>query len=387
MLLSKKKCKKLYSNALSVNNFKVYRFPTITDQAQETLDPPLKSFVASNSSARWKKDSFGYGGRGRAAEDTGRAKTAMPEDTEIPNPRKMKRYLDEYIISQDEMKIGLSVAIYNHYQRIAINSSFQELGEEDALSESVRVEKSNVLLLGPTGCGKTLTAKTVAQMLNVPFSMNDATSFTQAGYVGDDVEACISRLLQVCEYEVEKAERGIVFIDEIDKIARKSDGSNPNQRDVSGEGVQQGLLRMLEGTTVHVNIKPGTIIGKRMAQPGEILRVDTSNILFICSGAFIGLEKIVADRLNRKGSIGFESFVTNDGPSSMHLLQHADVDDVVKFGFIPELVARLPIFAVAHPLDKEELRDILVKPRNALLKQYQCLFKHSKAWRGLDNVL
>ena len=353
--------------------YKTYKFPAKFNihALAETLPPSTNlpipnpvgsSFSPSTSTSKWKKTSRSGG------------LYSSQENTFNMNPRKIKKYLDEYVIGQEELKVTLSVALYNHYQRIEINKS----------QDVIRLDKSNILLFGPSGSGKTLTAKTIANLLNVPFTMNDATSFTQAGYVGDDVESCISRLLISCDYNVEQAERGIVFIDEIDKIARKSDQSNSNQRDVSGEGVQQGLLRMLEGTTIHVSVKPGTIVGSRLAQPGESFSVDTSNILFICSGAFIGLEKIISRRLNKTGGIGFGSAL-NGGleneqsqEQTLRNLDFVEPEDVIQYGFIPEFIGRMPVFVSSKPLSKDQLAEILIKPRNALAKQYKSLFKKSR---------
>ncbi|KAI8905919.1 ATP-dependent protease ATP-binding subunit ClpX [Gorgonomyces haynaldii] len=260
----------------------------------------------------------------------------------------------------------MSVAIYNHYKRLEYNQ------REDA--QELVVEKSNILLFGPTGSGKTLIVKTIAQMLDVPFSINDASPFTQTGYVGDDVDMCIHRLLQNADYDVQRAERGIVFIDEVDKLARRSDLTNPNQRDVSGEGVQQGLLRMLEGTTIAVNPKSPSR-GGFVPSAGQSISVDTTNILFICSGAFVGLDKVILDRVQTKSQIGFKSQTeTQQELVASNPLDLAEPEDVIRYGFIPELVGRLPCFAAASQLTKEQLCQILTEPKNSIVKQYQQLF-------------
>jgi ATP-dependent Clp protease ATP-binding subunit ClpX len=271
-------------------------------------------------------------------------------------PADIKKHLDKHVIGQDEAKKVLSVAVYNHYKRITNPTS----------NDDVEIEKSNILFVGRTGTGKTLMAKTIAKLLNVPFTIVDATVFTEAGYVGEDVESMLSRLLQVCDYDVESAERGIVYVDEIDKIARKSD--NPSiTRDVSGEGVQQGLLKMLEGTDVQVPPQGGR---KHPEQP--LVKVNTNNILFICGGAFDGIEKLIARRLNTQ-VIGFNA----DQKATIdrdNMLQYITPQDVKAFGLIPELVGRLPVLAHLDPLSLESLTRILTEPKNALLKQYQKLF-------------
>ncbi len=277
---------------------------------------------------------------------------SLPESV---TPKEIKAYLDQYVIGQEEAKKTLAVAVYNHYKRLR-----QPLGDD------VEIEKSNVLFVGETGTGKTLMAKTIANFLNVPFAIVDATVFTEAGYVGEDVESILSRLLQVCDYDVAAAERGIVYIDEIDKIARKSD--NPSiTRDVSGEGVQQGLLKMLEGTDVAVPPQGG-----RKHPEQKMITVNTSNILFICGGAFDGIEKIIARRLNTH-VIGFKA---DDSMrvEEENLIKYVNHQDLKKFGLIPELVGRLPVVAYLEPLEFDTLRRILVEPKNAILKQYTKLF-------------
>src|SRR6187551_3446487 len=276
----------------------------------------------------------------------------------VKKPIEIKRFLDEYVIGQDDAKKVLAVAVYNHYKRL----------QQKPTEGEIDIEKSNIVMVGETGTGKTLLAKTIAKLLNVPFAIVDATVFTEAGYVGEDVESMLTRLLQSCNYDVQAAEKGIVFIDEIDKIARK--GDNPSiTRDVSGEGVQQGLLKMLEGTEVLVPPQGG-----RKHPEQKMIKLNTSNILFICGGAFDGIDKVIARRINTN-AIGFNVNKSEQESNKKNLLQFVNAQDLKSFGLIPELLGRLPVITHLNPLDAETLRNILTEPKNSLIKQFTRLFE------------
>ncbi|MDE6518925.1 MAG: ATP-dependent Clp protease ATP-binding subunit ClpX [Ruminococcus sp.] len=308
----------------------------------------------------------------KAQKKASAPKSKNPDSMNLLKPVEIKKFLDDYVIGQDEAKISLAVAVYNHYKRIMSHNQTKS-------DDGVELQKSNVLLLGPTGVGKTFLAQTLAKILNVPFAIADATTITEAGYVGDDVENVLLRLIQAADYDIKEAEKGIIYIDEIDKIARKSENTSLT-RDVSGEGVQQALLKIIEGTVS--NVPPQ---GGRKHPNQETLQIDTKNILFICGGAFDGLEAQIKKRVNSKSSIGFGGELKSADDENRNIFKEVVPKDLVKFGMVPEFIGRLPVISVLDELNEESLVQILTKPKNALIKQYKKLFEYDDIELEIDD--